>query len=269
VPPRSRRPSAQEPTLDAALARLHAYLDRYQTILSTVVAEERYSQTVVTRTSILQSTRVLRSDYAPARSPGGQAWTGFRDTYEVDGRPVRDREDRLARLLAEGSPASAEHALRITRENARFNIGDNVVTRTINVPTVALDMLHARNAPRFTFTWRGGDEVLGRHAWVVAYSERRSPTMLRTPQGKDRQATGTVWVDPLTGEVLRTVLSWQDAPSGRITVHYQDEPAIGALVPGRMSEEYQGRNGSVTGEATYTNYRRFQTAARIITPDSR
>jgi hypothetical protein len=31
-----------------------------------------------------------------------------------------------------------------------------------------------------------------------------------------------------------------------------------------MTEEYHSDRGTVTGHATYTNYRRFQTAARVV-----
>ena len=262
--------ASQQPRLADVLSRLDAYLERYEDTVNAIVAEERYSQALEpTASPERRETRTLRSDYALARSPGGHAWSGFRDTYEVDGQPVRDREDRLLALLADGSAASSQQALRITRENARFNIGDDVVTRTINVPTVALDLIHQRHRSRMSIEKRGEEMVQGRLAWVLAFRERDRPTIMRTPDGKDRRSRGTAWVDPASGEVLRTDLSWDGAPSGFIVVHYRRDDAIGAFVPDMMLEEYRGTQGLVTGTATYTNYRRFQTAARIVRPPER
>jgi len=229
------------------------------------VAEERYVQELDPRSGP-RVARVLRSDYALARAPGGQAWTGFRDTYEVDGRPVRDREDRLVALLTDGSPTSSKQALRISRENARFNLGEEVVSRTINVPTVALDLIHPRHRERFSFRKRAEEFVDDTRAWVLAYTERSRMTLLRTPDGKDRASRGAVWVDTETGAVLRTDLSWDGAPRGFIVVHYRHDPNIDALVPETMLEEYRGARGAVTGTATYTNYRRFQTGVRLVVP---
>jgi hypothetical protein len=293
--------AAQQPARSLAdvLARLDAYLQQYETTLATIVAEERYSQALEERRQAVpgdreerrqavpgdreerrqavpgdrelaaqsatgRQTRTLVSDYALARSPGGHAWTGFRDTYEVDGQPVRDREDRLLALMADGSESAASQALRISRDNARHNLGEDVVSRTINVPTVALDLVHRRHRSRMSFEKRGEEVVDGTSAWVLTYRERDRPTILRTPDGKDRRVRGAVWVDPVTGEVLRTDLSWDGAPSGFIVVHYRRDERIGALVPDMMLEEYRGAKGLLTGRATYTNYRRFQTAARVV-----
>jgi hypothetical protein len=67
-----------------------------------------------------------------------------------------------------------------------------------------------------------------------------------------------------TGEVLRTVLTWEHV-QGSITVSYGHVPGIPALVPIRMDERYVTRTGElVAGEATYANFRRFETSVRVI-----
>jgi len=256
----------QASALADVLRHLDAYLLRYESTLATVVAEEHYRQAVedTSLPSGGQLTRTLISDYALARSPGGHAWTGFRDTYEVDGHPVRDRANRLQALMAEGSAESARQALRISRENARYNLGDDIVARTINVPTVALEFIHPRHRSRVSFEKRGEEVIDDVRAWVLSFRERARPTLLRTPDGKDRRARGAVWVDPVGGDVLRTDLSWEGAPDGYIVVHYGRDAGVGALVPETMLEEYRGAGGLITGKATYTNYRRFSTAARVL-----
>jgi hypothetical protein len=71
-------------------------------------------------------------------------------------------------------------------------------------------------------------------------------------------------VDIQTGEVLQTVLTWERV-KGSITVSYGHAPGLPVLVPSRMAERYVTRTGAfVAGEATYTNFRRFETRARIV-----
>jgi hypothetical protein len=208
--------------------------------------------------------RVLLSDYALARSPGGQTWTGFRDTFEVDGTPVREREARLAALLASGTPESSAQARRIALENARYNIGEEVAVRNVNVPTLALDLMHPVNRSRFSVSRSGGDTIDGKVTWRLAFRERARPTIIRDLEGRDRRASGSIWLDPLTGEVAKTRVQWEGDPEGFITVDYGRDPAIGAIVPVRMIESYRRDQMRVDGEAAYANYRRFQTSARIV-----
>jgi len=80
------------------LAKAVDYVAGYQRQYSMLVAEERHVQ----RTRTEQQT--LRSDVLLVRPPGLDAWVSFRDVFEVNGRPVRDREDRLKRLFLDGSP---------------------------------------------------------------------------------------------------------------------------------------------------------------------
>ena len=260
--------AAQQLSLDDALARLDSYLLQYEQTLASVVAEEHYSQasSVVVQVGsprVLQR-RVLLSDYALARSPGGHTWTGFRDTFEVDGKPVRNREARLAALLASGTPESSAQARRIAIENARYNIGGEVAVRNINVPTMALDLMRPINRSRFSLRRSGDETIEGKPTWRLAFSERRRPTIIRDLKGRDRPARGSIWLDPLTGEVPKTTLEWDGDPEGFITVNYQRDQNVGALVPVRMIELYRREEMMVEGEAIYTNYRRFRTSARIV-----
>ena len=261
---------AQRVSLDDVLARLDRYLLAYEQTLASVVAEERYSQTmsVVVRVGSpqIRERRVLVSDYALARAPGGQTWTGFRDTFEVDGKPVRGREARLAALLASGTPESSAQARRIADANARYNIGEEVAVRNVNVPTIALDLVHPINRRRFSFS-RSRDDTLieGVATWEFVYTERSRPTIIRDQNSRDRRARGSIWLDPSTGEVHKTTLQWDGEPRGFITVNYERDANIGALVPVRMVEQYRRKEMIVEGEATYTKYRRFQTSGRLVT----
>jgi hypothetical protein len=86
-----------------------------------------------------------------------------------------------------------------------------------------------------------------------------------------------VWVDPVTGTVVRTHVRFTDyaPPSTRptndvadIDVTYQRVDALGMWLPAVMTEVYDGNPGGritdrITTEARYSNYRTFQTSGRI------
>jgi hypothetical protein len=272
-----RSASAQQLKLDQAIARMGTYLVDYEHRLALVVAEERYQQAldigpeaggghVPRDTGVLpvgRQDRSLRSDYALTRAADKEAWVGYRDTFEVDGKPVRDRDDRLQRTLTGDTPAGGA---RIARESSRFNLGDTLVERNVNVPTLVLEMLHPRNQSRFSFSRAGDETIEGTTMWRVEFKERDRPTFIRKPNGRDRPSRGAVWINPATGQIWRTMVAWDSAPSGTITVSYGRVPNIEVLVPLTMTERYVAETATITGDATYTNYRQFKTAARLLAP---
>ena len=281
---------AQEPRLNEVAARVGEYVAGYNAQLAAVVAEETYIQTVdppaseerraglgtspapdgfrpadrqLPTTTRRASKRTLRSDYALVSVAGRDQWVGYRDTFEVDGFPVRDREERLQRVLATGALEQAE---RIAQQNARFNLAGELLTRNINVPTVALELLHPRQRDRFSVRHAGSEIVNGRQAWVLEFRERGRPTIVRTPERGDQPSRVLAVVDPVTGTVSKTTLSWEKV-TGSVIVTYGLVPRISPLVPLTMSERYTTREGAtIAGEAIYANYRQFQTAARVIEP---
>ncbi len=96
---------AQTIRLDDVVARLNNYLQGYEERLANVVAEEAYSQWVDQGpgTQRSRTSRMLRSDFALTLTSERNRWVGYRDTFEVDGVPVRDRDERLERLLSSGA----------------------------------------------------------------------------------------------------------------------------------------------------------------------
>jgi hypothetical protein len=268
------RAAAQQPKLPGlpgindVLDRLGAYLVEYEQRLSLLVAEERYEQQWVGR-GRPPDKRVLTSDYVMLRVPGGQAWTGFRDTFEVDGRPVREQERRLESILVDGSDDAYEQANRIAEENARYNLGSDVIHRTINIPMLTLDLLHPRHRSRFTFRKRGTEVVENRNLWKLEFTEEARPSLIRTPAGPDQITRGSAWIDPDTGMVLRTYLNVVISPTSqaKISVDYRPEETLELLVPFRMQESYQQTLSRITTTATYSNFRQFQTSARVVETD--
>ena len=254
---------AQTVRLGDVIARLDGYLRGYEQQLANVVAEEAYRQWVEQGPKSRRSTlsRMLRSDFALTLIPNGNRWVGYRDTFEMDGKPVRDREERLQTLLTSGEVGQAA---RIAEQNAQFNLGEYLVSRNINVPTFALEMMNPRIRDRFRVRRTGAEAIEGRRNWLIEFRERERPTLVRTPEGRDQASRIVALVDTQTGEVLQTVLTWEHV-KGSITVSYGHTPGIPVPVPIRMAESYVTRTGDlVAGEATYANFRQFETSVRVI-----
>ena len=265
---------ADVPTLASVLAAAGQYVTEFRDRLSGIVAEERYRQRASTRTQSaggLPASQVqrreLRSDFLLVRPEGADRLVEYRDVFEVDGRPVRDRQERLAGLFLNSSRSAQSQMDAITIESARYNIG--VITRTLNTPTIALLWLYPDIQPHVTFS-RTTDrtpsldlqmEEPGRSTdvWVVEFAERGVQTLVRGLRGTFLPAEGRFWIEATSGAVVASELIVEDPDvSALIDVRYVLEPDVGVRVPDEMRERYRGRAGDrVEGTATYGNFRRF------------
>jgi hypothetical protein len=259
----SPRATADPPT-DPVVERMLAWAARAVETLASVVCEERYVQTLRQQrfalgrvTPVVDSqTRTLRSDYLLVRFPETLGWVPFRDVYEVDGRPVRDREDRLMRILSEPHPDRFVQAERIRDESARFNLGPG--TYDINVPTFALQFLLPDVAVRFRFRPAGSARVDGVETAVVEFREEGHPTIIRGAATEDVPASGRFWVTPSDGRVVQTRLETHSGgKETRIDVRYARDEKVDAWVPSEMREHHATAGFSLECRATYEHYRRF------------
>ena len=282
--------AAQEVSLQTVLARAASYVATFHQQLSGIVAEETYLQqarTTVSRSSGLTRTpqKTLKSDLLLVRPPDVNRYIEFRDVFEVNGTPVRDREQRLTRLFLQPTQASVDQIRAIVDESARHNIGD--IPRNINTPMLTLVFLQPDYQRRFRFRRnRQGQPELGTatampghdattfrvtaEMWVIEYEERDRPTVIKTDNGRDFPASGRFWINPDTGAVLMSELVMDNAEvSAIIAVSYQSEPLLGFLVPIEMRERYRAGSERIEGLATYGRFRQFQvkTAEAIATPD--
>jgi hypothetical protein len=126
--------------LESVLHTAAEYMAQYERAVTAVVAEEAYIQTISSERRVRQ----LKSDLVMvAESSSG--WVEFRDVFEVDGLPVRDREQRVINLFLKPTTGAIEQGRKIANESARFNISPLRVsfTRTLNVPLTALRFLRA------------------------------------------------------------------------------------------------------------------------------
>jgi len=277
---------AQDVTLQAVLVRAAVYVTDFHRQLASIVAEERYVQDAVTppqKTSKTTNTtkppvqaltehRELLSDLLLVKPSPDREWLQFRDVFDVDGKPVRDRTERLTKLFLRPSASTSAQIEKILNESARFNVGS--IQRNINAPMMPLLFLEADNQWRFKFkrtkaraptvaptegaagaVFRVSEEV-----WVIEYEERERPTFIHSTSFSPMPARGRFWIEPSSGRVLMSemILSNRDVHA-TIDVSYQSEPLLGFLVPIEMRERYEGRDKShIDGIATYGRFRQFQ-----------
>jgi hypothetical protein len=253
-------------SLGELLQRAGAYVAAYERDVSAIVADEDYTQRFIVEPST--EVRRLRSDVLTIRDEE-EGWIGFRDVYEIDGRPVRDRTDRLAKLFLEPHPDSRAQAKRIAEESARFNLAPQV-SRTINMPLVALQFIRAQNQDRCTFTEAGKKISHGTEIKRVGFQERATPRIIRTVDGA--AARGRFWIDAGSGRITETELFVDTGlDRGRRTrvvgalihVVYAEQPRLHLWLPVAMNETYSGV-GFIDGHATYSNFRRFSVATGEI-----
>lgn len=202
---------------------------------------------------------IIRSDFALLRLEGGGGWLPFRDAFELNGTRLREQDDRLLDLLLEPAAGSFEDARRLTAETAKLYLGS--VTRTINIPTLALHLVQPEMRQRFSFSRAGEDSVAGLVVWAVDFKETARPTLIRTTRGLDLALTGRLWIEPVTGVIVKTQLTAADpVVRADITSLFRREGTIPVWVPDRMEEFYKATQdfNEIYGTATYTTYRRFR-----------
>src|SRR5262249_41533640 len=129
----------------------------------------------------------------------------FRDVFEVDGIPVRDREQRLAKLFMQPSADSVAQADRIKNESARYNLGP--MLRTINNPILPVFVLQPAVQLRFRFTPGKRDASAGPGIFIVDFKEEGRPTLIRGRAEMDLFSYGTFWIEAETGRLMKADMS--------------------------------------------------------------
>jgi VWFA-related protein len=277
-------PEAHSAELDAALAAAAAYLDGYEQRISAIGAEEEYQQVVMPLGGTVVSgpisvrpnaangvsappiTRKTRANLMTI-SLGARGWVAFRDVFELDGRPVRDRDERLTRILQNVTPDSLDQARKIAAESARYNLNPDTarIDRTINVPMTALFYLRAANQSRSSFRLGKPERAGGVECVTLEFTEQSLPRLIRTTG--DAPAEGKFWIDMANGgRILKTEMRLQSQGRGgaavrsQATVTYGRVDRLNLWVPVVMDESYvvTGTRQTVTGHATYTDFKEFK-----------
>jgi hypothetical protein len=268
-----------ELSLDDLLERIGAYLATYEPRLSELAAEERYEQRIGYITPRGQerivAERRLTSDVVFLRLPGNGYWYGLRDTWRVDGRDLREaaRVDTQSASMVDLRLQAAA----ITTSSSRHHLGD---ARTYNMPTVPLDLLQPGRHHLLRFEVGGRQRVKKQSTVKLDFEEVGESTLIVNQGDAAVKTRGSVWVDPSNGSVWRVFVDCGD-PSARpvaqptrprtparrgftLRVEFDWHQELGVLVPSEMLETFPTPNGPGDGRAVYSNYRRFQTGARIV-----
>jgi hypothetical protein len=292
--------AAPDPVLTEFMGRVGAYIEQFEREFSSVVAEEHYVQIAKPWTgpptsfedepallwereaakqsrSRIRISRRIRSDVLLVQS-ADDLWVSYRDVFEVDGKPVRNRDERVRQLFLSASGGRAE-LRRINSESSRYNIGVGV--RTVNTPTFALLYLHSRRQSRVRFVHKGTEVIDGHACTVIEYRESQRPALVSTTKGESVLGEGRFWAEPETGRVRRieSTLALTAASKAVLQVTFGEEPGINVLVPTTMWEWYTGAparllnplmgfgtgNAYIEALARYSNLRRFrvETVERI------
>jgi hypothetical protein len=262
---------AAETPLDVILKRAGEYVLRYGESFRNLTAEEKYKQweTGPAIYGHRRRVRMLRSDIVFVRTPGALPWASFRDVFEVDGRPTREREQRLQRLLVAPTESSRAQMKAILDENSRYNLHQDEAYRNVNVPTLGLLFLLPENQKRLSFTLapKDGRTIAGFLTVAVRFEESSQPTLVRNQDDQDMPARGSFWIDPVRGAVLRTEIDLSG--SYFVATQYRRETGLDVFVPDTMRERcrlatyrdpvtLRDRPRGIAGHARYSKYRRFQ-----------
>ena len=87
-----------------------------------------------------------------------------------------------------------------------------------------------------------------------------------TPDGGSAPSRGAVLIAPDSGRIVETDLRVDDPASSvkaQITVTFAPNQQLSLWVPAVMRETYTHKAGRTSGEATYSNYRRFRVDVKI------
>lgn len=256
------QPVPASATVTSAVAALDTYLTEYEPKLSALVADERFVQRVPYEGPYnpeLNLDRLLLSEMAFLRLPGDGAWLGHRRVQSVNGKAVSDVDSRaLVALFGEGSDAALDAARAIVEASSAHHLG---FPRTVNVPTLPLELVHPRRRGAFDVT----DGGIERDVRRLVFRERGAGAIVRFGSLGFLHATVTAWVEP--GGAVRRGDVELAAPTGRpatLRVDFDWHDTLKMLVPVRMRETFVSSRGNGVGVARYSNFRRFEVAARLV-----
>jgi hypothetical protein len=247
------RVSAQSVQVKDLLPRVGAYIRTFIESFSNVVAEESYKQEMTSP----RRKRQLKSDLMLVKYPGAEAWLLFRDTFEVDGKSVRSEPERLTKLFVEPPESALRRAREISSASEKYNLAN---IGTINNPLLVLALMQEQNHERFRFTLGNLDKSAGPDVRILQFQEMRTPSLIKLDGNADVFTNGLLWVEQATGRVVKTQFNLGRRGTGiEIITTFHQDPDLQIDVPVLLKEWYpDGSGGDITGEASYSHFRRFQ-----------
>ena len=249
------------------LQRATEYVTQYEAELGNLIGSEEYVQNAAWLGNTgfgyprigKRSQRRLSSDFLIIQV--GPEWAALRKVNRIDGVKVNETEPALEDAFDNSPEANSTRLLVMKAESTGYNLGD--IIREINLPTFALKVLHKSDVSRFAFERAGSSKIEGIQTWAIRFREQTGPTLVVGGKDQPLYSTGTLWIDPDTGRVLRTEFLVENAyaPSrvkGAIIVRYAEGKNVKMLVPSLMDEHYETEFNTVDCRAFYTNFRPFE-----------
>jgi hypothetical protein len=248
-------PRGQEADPAASLvARAGRYVREYEQRFSGLVGEEHQTQRLVNPKGGTARQRTLVSDILLVKA--GDRTLVFRDVIAADGKPVRNREERLRKLFL-GSPRDAlKHAQAIVAEGARFDL-DFPRFRVMAGLTLPIAIVKPEMSERFRFATS---------AEGLTFEESRSPSLLRYRRGsavRDMPLRGRLTIDTASGGLRSASLVAGNADiEGSVDVRYTEDAKVDLFVPAQMRETYRHtakpKDDHLEVVSDYSNFRRFE-----------
>ena len=139
-------------------------------------------------------------------------WLQFRDVFEVDRKPVRDRDQRLYKLFVDAKADARAQAETIQQRKRalQHRPGDadhqhpdhgDAVPRASATSRSRLQAGQGRQRQAVRASWRRLEDI-----WMIEFREIGPGTMVKGANNRDIPSHGRVWIDSSTGRILRTEL---------------------------------------------------------------
>ena len=255
----------QKPAVADVLKATGDYLSQYAQQLNGVAAEEEYVQRELSSTM----TKKLSADVIFAGYDGG-AVVMYRDIFALDGHGLRQRDDRLAKLLA--APASLQNeAAALEEDGARQYLSPNL--RVMDKPFLALEFLRGANQAKSEFTLDGVKTQDGVQVATLKWKMKNASELLPLPEGVE--GNGKFTIEVATGAVRQTEIAvGTKLLLIRINTKYAKDAALGLWVPKESVQQFEMSSGgggmsnmgaggnmgsrvSLEGRSYYSKYRRL------------
>jgi hypothetical protein len=279
--------SGRDPDKEDVLKKAQEYLAAYEHQLAALVGDEHYTQRARKEDISSQNDhlflptveRRLDSEVGWVVMPSLGDTIAVREVQRIDGQAVA-KSGRLRSLLEAPTVAVVQEVRAILDESASHNL-EPELRRNINFSTFPLAYLRPANADRSKWKVRTRDKLV-----ELQFSEEKDRALVRSADGRRYPAKGRFVLEPDSGRIHSCSLSLteQHVSFGTVTdstttmtyemsVEFVNDARLDVWVPGTMRDEaklvsqnrryIEGAVG-VTGEATYDNYRRFETSGRVV-----
>jgi hypothetical protein len=221
--------AAQPPALADVLKAAADYVLKFAGPAMVIEAEEQQTQ-YDTSSGQIGGSRRLKSDFVVVALDDGRV-SSFRDTFEIDGRPLRERQNRLLDLLRSTDDTTVDRLGELSEASVRSYISPNLYV--LGDPTLPLQFLRQQNQPRFAFKPDGVRTMDGRQVAIVRFSEEGAERFIQTPE--KAPVTGRLWIDAGTGAVRQAELVFSGKEFNlRSTTKYALDQKLGLWLPSEM-----------------------------------